>query len=130
MNSQTHQWYLSRDGKQHGPLSDAELSKLVELGHARPSDHVWRYGFSEWRPLMSIFPERKPAPPPAPAKPLAVLVGDREDYVRQQQLKRSRQSWTKALIALVCAALISAVSGYAYQHYSQSTGFTQRPDHP
>jgi GYF domain 2 len=127
MTSQTNQWYLRRDGEQHGPLSNVELSRLVELGHARPSDLVWRQDFSEWRPLMSIFPERKLVPQPAAAKRPATLVLDREDYMGRQQLKRRGLSWTKVLIALICAALISAASGYAYEHYSDSTELTQRP---
>lgn len=50
------QWFLARDGKQHGPVSDAEMSKLVELGHLKPTDLVWRAGFTEWRTAISVFP--------------------------------------------------------------------------
>lgn len=71
MTSQTAQvqWYLAREGKQFGPLSDAELNKFIELGHLLPTDLVWREGFSEWRPAPSVFPPRaaNPAPAPAPA---------------------------------------------------------------
>lgn len=67
------QWYLARDGKQHGPLTHAEMAKLVELGHLRASDLVWRAGFADWRTATSVFPEMKSqqprpaAPPPQPA---------------------------------------------------------------
>ena len=71
MNETTGQevWYLARDGKQHGPLSDVEMTKLVELGHLRETDLVWRPGFSDWRPAPSVFdslspPAPKPPPPP------------------------------------------------------------------
>ena len=60
-------WYLARDGRQHGPLSHLEMTKLVELGHLRATDLVWRPGFADWRPAPSVF-ELKPAPntqPPA-----------------------------------------------------------------
>lgn len=59
------QWYLAREGKQFGPLSDAELAKFIELGHLLPTDLLWREGFAEWRPAPSVFPP-KPAPPTAP----------------------------------------------------------------
>lgn len=52
--SQT-QWYLARDGKQYGPLTDPELAKFIELGHLLPSDLLWREGFAEWRPAPSVF---------------------------------------------------------------------------
>jgi hypothetical protein len=44
------EWYLARSGQQYGPLSDAEMRKFVEFGHLRPTDLVWRQGFTEWRP--------------------------------------------------------------------------------
>ncbi len=62
-------WYLARDGKQHGPLSHVEMTKLVELGHLRPTDLVWRPGFADWRPAPTVFDMTPPpvaAPPPAP----------------------------------------------------------------
>lgn len=64
-------WYLARDGKQHGPLSDLEMTKLVELGHLRATDLVWRPGFSDWRPAPTVYPAIT-APKPAPAAPAPV----------------------------------------------------------
>lgn len=49
-------WYLARDGEQHGPLSDAEMRKFVELGHLRETDLVWCAGFDAWRPSSDVFP--------------------------------------------------------------------------
>ena len=65
------EWYLARDGQQHGPLSDPELKKFIELGHLHPTDLVWRAGFPEWRTASEVFPETEPAapPPPPPAPP-------------------------------------------------------------
>ncbi len=63
------EWYLARDGQQHGPLSDPELRKFIELGHLHPTDLVWRAGFPEWRTASEVFPETDPspaAPPPPP----------------------------------------------------------------
>ncbi|MDQ8699403.1 DUF4339 domain-containing protein [Hyphomicrobium sp. LHD-15] len=63
------QWYIARDGKQHGPISDVELKKLVELSHLKGTDLVWRQGFSDWRTAASVFPTigDQPAPSPSPA---------------------------------------------------------------
>ncbi|MEM8971510.1 MAG: GYF domain-containing protein [Pseudomonadota bacterium] len=63
------EWYLARDGQQHGPLSEPELRKFIELGHLHPTDLVWRAGFPEWRTASEVFPETEPAsaaPPPPP----------------------------------------------------------------
>lgn len=50
------QWFIARDGAQHGPLSDAEMKKLVELSYLRPTDLIWRQGFPDWRPALAVFP--------------------------------------------------------------------------
>jgi hypothetical protein len=64
------QWYLARDGKQHGPISEAELTQFIEQGHLQPDDLVWREGFADWRPAMLVFPPRggPAAARPAPAR--------------------------------------------------------------
>lgn len=60
------QWYIARDGKQYGPVSAVEMAKLVELGHLRPADLVWRPGFSDWRPALTVFPPEVAPPSQAP----------------------------------------------------------------
>jgi hypothetical protein len=58
-------WFIAREGRQHGPVSDMEMRKLVELGHLRHTDLLWRQGFPDWRPAPTVF-AGNPAPAPAP----------------------------------------------------------------
>lgn len=67
-NEQAIEWYLARDGKQHGPISDLEMRKVVEGGHLRPTDLVWRLGFPDWVPSTTAFPSQ-PVPRPVPPPP-------------------------------------------------------------
>jgi uncharacterized protein DUF4339 len=65
------QWYIAREGKQHGPLNDAELRMFVAGGHLKPADLVWRPGFADWRQAGSVFSLKSPPaalPPPASAQ--------------------------------------------------------------
>jgi hypothetical protein len=62
------EWYLAREGQQYGPLTNVEMQKLIELGHLRATDLVWRQGFPDWRPAAVVFPLR-PAPLPTPPGP-------------------------------------------------------------
>ena len=48
------QWYIARDGKQHGPLSDVEMRTFVAQGHLKPTDLIWRAGFADWRPAADM----------------------------------------------------------------------------
>ncbi len=62
------QWYIARDGKQYGPLSDPEMGLFVQNGHLKADDLVWRAGFSDWLPAPVAFPPPFAAPPPRPAE--------------------------------------------------------------
>jgi len=61
-------WFIAREGRQHGPVSDLEMRKLVELGHLRHTDLLWRQGFPDWRPAPTVF-AGSPAPLSAPNPP-------------------------------------------------------------
>jgi GYF domain 2 len=56
------EWYLARDGRQYGPLSDAKMRKFRELGHLMPNDLVWRKGVANWMPADTVFDLAKKAP--------------------------------------------------------------------
>lgn len=65
------QWYIARDGKQTGPISEAEIKAIAQHGYFRSTDLVWRPGFAEWQPALAVFKpvtrEAAPAPTPPPA---------------------------------------------------------------
>jgi hypothetical protein len=67
---QSSEWYLARDGQQHGPISAPEMEKIIELGYLLPTDLVWRQGFDDWKPAAEAFPKKAEASP-APAPPAA-----------------------------------------------------------
>lgn len=50
------QWYIARDGKQHGPLSDVEMKTFVSHNYLRPTDLLWRPGMADWQPAPQVFP--------------------------------------------------------------------------
>lgn len=42
------QWYVARDGKRFGPMSDADFRNFAAEGQVREDDYVWRQGFDDW----------------------------------------------------------------------------------
>ncbi|CAN0485638.1 unnamed protein product, partial [Phaeothamnion confervicola] len=70
-------WFIARDGTRHGPISDAEMRKFVELGHLKPTDLVWCQRFSEWQLASQVFgaglgqPQPAASVPVQPAAPIA-----------------------------------------------------------
>lgn len=72
MTAQTNetQWYIARDGKQHGPLTDVEMRTFVSHSYLRPSDLIWRPGMPDWQPAPAVFPAvfhpQASAPAPMP----------------------------------------------------------------
>jgi hypothetical protein len=56
------QWYIAREGKQHGPLSDIEMRTFVAHNYLRATDLIWRPGMTEWTLAPSVFPAVFPEP--------------------------------------------------------------------
>jgi len=48
-------WYLTRDGKQYGPLTDRELSLFADGGNFKDGDLLWTAGLDAWKPANAIF---------------------------------------------------------------------------
>lgn len=65
-------WFYSKNGGQHGPISTPDLKALAANGTLSPEDKVWREGMKEWKnagKVIGLFPSEKPAqssssPPP------------------------------------------------------------------
>lgn len=57
MNAQNNeaQWYIARDGKQHGPLTDVEMKTFVGHNYLRPTDLIWKPGMADWLPAPQVF---------------------------------------------------------------------------
>ncbi len=92
------EWYLARDGQQHGPLTDPELRKFIELGHLLPTDLVWRAGFPEWKTASEIFPETEPAAPP-PETDVADQPDEQQPSPSRQQSQPATQAATRPAVA-------------------------------
>src|SRR5262245_58655727 len=64
-------WYYESGGQQQGPVTDADLDRLLAEGKITIDTLVWREGMSGWTPLRSARPSGAPAPgvPTAPGMP-------------------------------------------------------------
>ena len=54
-----NQWYIARDGKQYGPVSDADLAQLVQSREILDGDYLWRHGFENWLPAGQVHEVRQ-----------------------------------------------------------------------
>jgi len=76
-----HQWFLSYDGRQVGPLEHADA---VAQAAKNPRGHCWRQGFAEWIPIAAcaeLRAESAPSNLPAPPPPAAGVPGQRADVI-------------------------------------------------
>lgn len=125
------QWYIARDGKQHGPLSDVEMRTFVAQGHLKSTDLIWRPGFADWRPAPAVFPFQQPAPAAGPQRPATQQTGRPEqqrgaaptaqpsfepDRIRVAQgSDDGRKSGVRrALVALLLLGLVGGGGWYAW----------------
>lgn len=78
------QWYVAKDGKSIGPMSQDDLVGALRNGTYGPHDHVYTQGMQGWVPAASV-PELQggvPAPGPTtvPAPPQPGSIADEVDY--------------------------------------------------
>jgi hypothetical protein len=130
------QWYLARDGQQFGPISEAEMAKLVELGHLQPNDLLWREGFPDWRPAMVVFPPPGPAlsSRPRAARPAAgtshtaaghgaayTAPAGRGGHAGDEDARPRR--WGRVVAFLLIAVVLAGAGGLAYPYRAELAGF-------
>ncbi|MFN7552729.1 MAG: TIGR00266 family protein [Pseudomonadota bacterium] len=75
-----HQWYLSYNGQQTGPLDTAAA---MAQARANPAGHCWRAGFAEWIPISACAELTAAAPGalvPAAPPPTGLRRSDEIDY--------------------------------------------------
>jgi hypothetical protein len=135
------QWYLARDGQQFGPISEAEMSKLVELGHLQPNDLLWRDGFPDWRPALVVFPPPGPtlssktlssklrAAHPAvdtssmAADDNAATLAVPADHGPVADAEVRPRRWGRVVAFLLIAVVLAGAGGLAYPYRTQLAGF-------
>jgi cytoskeletal protein CcmA (bactofilin family) len=59
--------FVSKNGQTYGPHQPEEVAIFLGTGDFLPEDFCWQEGWSEWRPISTVIPDR-----PAPAEPSAV----------------------------------------------------------
>lgn len=65
------QWYYAIDGQRFGPVSHAELERLIQAGTVNGEALVWRQGMEQWKTLADVQARDPalfaPVPPPLPS---------------------------------------------------------------
>jgi cytoskeletal protein CcmA (bactofilin family) len=59
--------FVTKNGQTYGPHQPEEVAIFLGTGDFLPEDFCWQEGWSEWRPISTVIPDR-----PAPAEPSAV----------------------------------------------------------
>lgn len=69
-------WFFLSDGKQVGPIGDADFSQLVASGRVTPETYVWRGDLPDWVPYRSLAPGLQ-SPTSGPDNPASGETGPR-----------------------------------------------------
>ena len=61
-------WFFARDGQQHGPVTEDDLSDMLATGALSTDALVWTQEMKEWRPAKEVesLIHRDSLPPPLP----------------------------------------------------------------
>lgn len=91
-------WFYAQNGRQAGPVDDAEFNRLAAAGDIRADTLVWHSGLSNWQPYSQVRPAAAVYPDPgfgagaAPAKTAGPLPAD-APASNQAQCSECRQNF-------------------------------------
>ena len=54
-------WFFAKDGQQHGPVTEDDLSDMLAAGALSTDALVWTQEMKEWRPAKEVLGIYKPA---------------------------------------------------------------------
>lgn len=77
-------WHIARAGATEGPYSDEELGRLVETGHLKPDDLVWKPGLVRWTLASNV---------PGLLKPPLTSAPGRHPAIADAELPEEEESW-------------------------------------
>ena len=110
-------WFISRDGQQHGPITEPEFRKLIELGHLKGTDFVWHEGALDWMPATQFLGRRaeeasSEAAKPEPARSDGASRGSVNSRALEATSQRSLRRWLAVIPVAVFA--LSGVLAYNF----------------
>lgn len=124
------QWYIARDGKQHGPLTELEMRTFVAHNYLRATDLIWRPGLPEWQSAPDAFPSVfNPAPTaahpsaltqsayaqPAYSQPSLTFQGPQNaDDIAAAPAEAARAANTPRRRLAIAAAAVAVIGGGAF----------------
>ena len=47
-------WFYGKDGTQHGPVSEHDMTTLISSGQVDASTIIWREGMADWLPVNQV----------------------------------------------------------------------------
>ena len=116
------QWHYAKQGRQFGPVDEAELFRLAAQGQIAPDDLVWNPSLGgEWAEASSIpnlISEGASSAPPPPAEKAEPSVVYEAGGTHNRDLMRMARAslathWGLAVgVGLVYQVIVSAVSGF------------------
>src|ERR1043166_1327895 len=94
--------YVRKNGEKLGPFEDAQLLSSLQQGIFSYDDLALRDGWTDWKPLRTLFapPTAAPAPAPLPGAPTAVPVAEERIWVGRSSHWNFFLAWFFALLLL------------------------------
>ena len=51
------EWFYHHQGQEQGPVTEADIQRLISQGVLSSLDSVWKDGMADWQPVSSVFPQ-------------------------------------------------------------------------
>jgi len=109
----TQWYYTTNDGRTNGPVTDAQLAALTQLGRITPATSIWCEGMAKWVPASTVegifhSTSNQSSPPTLPQAADRTPLGN-----SQHTTESSRQFVSSDMMFIGIAAAVVGVVGVA-----------------
>jgi hypothetical protein len=121
-------WYYQLNGNKLGPIDEASLKALVNIGQLQMTDYVWSEGMAEWQTVVSL-PQfaKSPYAPPAVGiefntkKPVYYSASEQSStYHTENELEERFLTWNSWQIWLLMIVTFGLFSFYLVPSWSRN----------
>jgi GYF domain 2 len=99
-------YYLHRDGQNHGPYSEEQLKQLVTSGQVAQSELICPEGGSDWVPASTLMVGSGPRSITIAPSPVSRPAGSRVSAITQEQVAAAYQKLKTPILGMVFSTAI------------------------
>lgn len=119
------EWWFAENEKKTGPVSEAELRRLIQMGKIKLSTMVWQEGMDGWKPIekvSALVSLKEAIPPPLPQRNQLEFMDYPLAKAWPRFFARTFDMWWESLLIGYVTGYVLALSNQDFVLWVQKPG--------